>query len=800
MPFMTFTRNFIVFLTILTMTKIHGQRKIIHTNSITSRISIDGKLNEEDWKSAETASDFVMYQPDNGKSINENKKTEVKVLYDNDAVYIAATLYDEDPDKIKKEITNRDNFGVTDYFSIFINGFNDGQQDFRFYVTAAGVQLDCIATEDYKDFSWDAIWDSKTAITDKGWVVEMKIPYAAIRFPNASKQIWGINFLRNIQRDVQVYSWNRIDTKIGAELTQNGVLEGIENIKTPTRLFFIPYGSFYYQKDDYQSDHTFKGGLDIKYGINDAFTLDAILVPDFGQTKFDNAVLNLEPFEQKLDENRPFFTEGTELFSKGNLFYSRRIGGFPSTDPTLKENEEITDYPSTVDLLNAVKVSGRTKRGLGIGFLNAITEKTFATIKDTLNSATRKEVIEPLTNYNIVVLDQRFNQNSSVTFINTSTIRNGNFRDANASGLLFDLNTKKNSYSLNGDFKYSSVKTYQNYDGYKTALNFEKTSGKIRYELSGKYISEDYDVNDLGIIFYTNYHAAYANASYRILNPNSVFNTFKVLQEANLEIQNTTGKTQGNYLKTTIGASSFTNSYYEFSLLYTPKETFDFYEPRDYGRYVAVPKKVSSYFGFELNRNHAFTVDATVSFIKYDEENRFTYEYYFNPKYRFNNQFSLEYALDYTNKTNDRGRVGYNNSGIVFAERNREILQNRLTGKFAITNRMALNLDVRYYWSYAENHEFFTLQDNGYLTPNPNYSLNKNRNFNSWNLDLSYSWWFAPGSQMIILYRNYALEETNQVEKHLSNNLSDIFNSNLTNIFSVSIRYYIDYNVVKNKF
>lgn len=797
---MTKIRNSIVFFIIICTSLLYGQKKTLNTKSITNKISIDGKITEEAWNSPEIASDFVMYQPDNGKPINENKKTEVKVVYDNDAVYIAATLYDEDPEKIKKEITNRDVFGVTDYFAIFINGFNDGQQDFRFYVTAAGVQLDCIATEDYKDFTWDAIWDSKAVITDKGWVVEMKIPYAAIRFPNSNKQTWGINFLRNIERDVQVYSWNRIDTKIGAELTQNGLLEGIENIKTPTRLFFIPYASFYNQKDQFQSDNTFKGGLDIKYGINDAFTLDAILVPDFGQTKFDNAILNLEPFEQQLDENRPFFTEGTELFSKGNLFYSRRIGGYPSSEPVLQKNEEITDYPSTVDLLNAIKISGRTKKGLGIGFLNAITEKTYATIKDTVTSATRKEVIEPLANYNIFVLDQRFNQNSSVTFINTNTIRNGSFRDANVSGLLFDLNTKKNSYSLNGDFKYSNVNTFEDYEGFKTALNFDKTSGKIRYEISGKYISEDYDVNDLGLIYYTNYHGGYANVSYRILNPTSVFNTFKILQEASLEIQNTTGKIQDDYLKTTIGASSLKNNYYEFTMVFTPQETFDFYEPREYGRYVYVPKRVSSYFGIEWNKNHAFTVDATPYFVKYDEEGRQTYGIFINPKYRFNNQFSLEYSLDYVFKRNDRGRVDYDDSGIVFAERNREILQNTLTGKFAITNRMSLNLDARYYWSYADNHEFFTLQDDGYLTPNPSYNLNKNRNFNSWNLDLSYSWWFAPGSQMIILYRNYALEETNQIEKDLSDNLTNVFNSNLTNIFSVSVRYYIDYNAVKNKF
>jgi len=797
---MTKIRSSIVFFVIICTSLLYGQKKTLNVKSISSKISIDGKISEDAWNSAEIAADFVMYQPDNGKLISENKKTEVKVVYDNDAVYIAATLYDENPTKIKKEITNRDVFGVSDYFAVFINGFNDGQQDFRFYVTSAGVQLDCIATEDNKDFSWDAIWDSKAVITDKGWVVEMKIPYAAIRFPNSNKQTWGINFLRNIQSDVKVYSWNRIDTKIGAELTQNGLLEGIENIKTPTRLFFIPYASVYYQKDKFQSDKTFKGGVDIKYGISDAFTLDAILVPDFGQTKFDNAILNLEPFEQQLNENRPFFTEGTELFSKGNLFYSRRIGGYPSSEPELKENEKITDYPSTVDLLNAIKISGRTKKGLGIGFLNALTEKTYATIKDTVAMTTRKEVIEPLANYNIIVLDQRFNQNSSVTFINTNTLRDGNFRDANVAGLLFDLNTKKNSYSLNGDFKYSSVNTIDDYDGYKTALNFEKTSGKIRYEVSGKYISENYDVNDLGLIYYTNYHNAYGNASYRILNPTSVFNTFKVVQEASLEIQNTTGKVQDDYLKATIGASSLKNTYYEFSLLYTPKPTFDFYEPRVYGRYVYVPKRVSSYFGFELNRNHAFTVDATVSFAKFDEDDRDTYGIYINPKYRFNNQFSLEYALDYTDKRNDRGRIDNDESGIVFAERNREILQNTLTGKFAITNRMSLNLDVRYYWSYAHNHEFFTLQDDGYLTPNPSYNLNKNRNFNSWNLDLSYSWWFAPGSEMIVLYRNYALEETNQIEKDLSNNLKNVFNSNLTNIISLSLRYYIDYNVVKNKF
>jgi hypothetical protein len=777
------------------------QKKALSAKSTTANITIDGKINEEIWtEDTEIASNFIMFEPDNGKPISEDKKTEVKVLYDNDAIYISALLYDNEPDKIQKEITNRDVFGVSDHFSVSINGFNDGQQDYTFYVSAAGVQMDCLATKDGEDYSWDAIWDSKVSLTDFGWVVEMRIPYAALRFSNIQKQTWGLNFMREIKRDVQKYTWNHVDTKIGSVTTQAGILEGIENINTPTRLFFIPYTSFYYQKNELGSDKTFKAGLDIKYGINDAFTLDAILVPDFGQTKFDNAILNLEPFEQKLDENRPFFTEGTNLFNIGNLFYSRRIGGLPSYTPETAANEEITNYPSTVDLINAIKVSGRTEGGLGIGFLNAITEKTYATIKNTETDEYRKEVIEPLTNYNVLVFDQRFNQNSSVSFVNTNTTRNGGFRDANVSAALFDLSTKANSYNLYGDLKYSTVNDIEDYNGIKTSLNFAKTSGKYRYLLSGKYISKNYDVNDLGIIFYTNYHSAFANGSYRIVNPTKFFNTFKIEQELNLEVQNTTGKTQEGWYKTSIKATTLKNNYVEFLFQLNPLDRFDFFEPRVDGRFVYIPKSVTGYAAFVTDQNKPFTYEVESAITKFDEDQRITYLFNGGVKYRFNDKFSLAYDFQYTHKLNDKGWVGFDSTEIIFGKRDREILQNNITGKYAINTKMTLNLTARYYWSYSDNHAFFTLQDSGYLTPNNDYSLNKNRNFNSWNFDLSYSWWFAPGSELSVLYRNYAQIGSSTVEKNLSSNLKNVFDADMTNILSVSFRYFIDYNIVKNKF
>ena len=334
-------------------------KKSVSTKKTTENISIDAELNEASWKDAEIATDFVSLEPKNGTPIPEEFKTEVKILYSDDAIYIGAKLYDPNPKKILKELVERDEIGTSDFFGIFINGYNDGQQEFRFFVTAANGQVDTnFTSSEGEDGSWNAIWESNAKITDFGYVIEMKIPYAALRFPEKDKQIWGLNFFREVRRERQKYTWSPIDNKIGAISQQAGLLTGIENIKTPTRLFLIPYSSFYLSGSETQKTKgELKGGLDVKYGINDAFTLDAILVPDFGQTKFDNVVLNLGPFEQQFNENRPFFTEGTDLFSKGNLLYSRRIGQTPDLNLNIAENESV-ESPGAINLSQCFKNFG----------------------------------------------------------------------------------------------------------------------------------------------------------------------------------------------------------------------------------------------------------------------------------------------------------------------------------------------------------------------------------------------------------------------------------------------------------
>ncbi len=752
-----------------------------------------------------------MFDPDNGKAIPENKRTEVKVLYDNDAIYIGAIMYDDTPEKILREITQRDNFGTSDLFGVFINGFNDGQQDFQFFVNAADGQADCITTDtNGEDYSWDAVWKSKAVITDKGWVVEMRIPYAALRFSGENKQTWGLNFFREIRRDRQKFTWNFIDSKLGTFTQQTGVLEGIENIKPPTRLFLLPYSSFYVNADSKQKTYgTLKGGLDLKYGINDAFTLDMILIPDFGQTKYDDQILNLGPFEQQFNENRPFFTEGTDLFSKGNLVYSRRIGGNPINYPTAGADEEIIDNPASVNLINALKVSGRTKNGLGVGILNAVTEKTSATIRNNNTQEVRKEVVEPLANYNVLVLDQRFRKNSSVAFVNTNVTRNGSFRDGNVTALVWDLNTKKNTYNLAGDFKYSYINGIENKKGINSQLNFSETSGKFRYGVGADITTKDFDNNDLGINFETNYYSLYGNASYRILNPTKYFNSFNARINAYSQFQKETGKLQSSNINFQINSNNKKNHYFGIGFDANPVETFDYYEPRTADRYVIRPTKIGGFIYISTNYNNSFAIDVNPSYAFFDESGRNSYGFSIGPRYRFNDKLSLNYNFNFFRQNNNKGYIDSINDDlnsatrntIVFANRNVITYSNTLSGKYSLNSQMTFNISLRHYWSYAENKNTLSLEQNGRLADFTGYTTNKNSSFYSWNADLSYSWWFAPGSQVSVLYRNNAGAFERDINKEFRDNVTNLLNNDaLSHVFSISVRYFIDYNQVKNKF
>ena len=775
-------------------------RKSINIIRIANAPKIDGVLDDEAWINAPIATNFVERTPTNGIAIPDSLQTNVKIVYDDLGIYFGATLNDPDIANIPKELTERDNIGNDDFFFILLNGYNDRQQSLQFIITAAGVQYDAKMTNDNEDSSWNGVWYSAVQINEKDWVVEIFIPYSELRFPKKNIQEWGLNMEREYRRSGARYSWSPVDNSKGSFSIYDGEIYGIQNINTPTRLSFQPYISTYLNNYDGTTEVSVNGGMDLKYGINDAFTLDMILIPDFGQTKFDDAVLNLSAFEVQYNEQRPFFTEGTELFSKGNLFYSRRVGGNPSGRPELLENEEFTSFPTTVDLLNALKISGRTDNGLGIGFFNAVTKKTYATIKNTENNTFRKQLVEPLTNYNILVLDQRFGENSSVSIVNTNTTRDGNFRDANATGLYLDLTNKKNTMNYWANAEGSWVMDEGTKFGTEGVLGIAKINGKNRLNVQMDYRSKDYDINDLGYSGFTNYINYSGYYGYRYLQPKGFLNTmylnFNVFHQRRLEPD------LFSNLILNFNSSFTTKEFFNFGFGFetTPLGTQDIYEPRVAGRYLELPSYYDQWIYFSTDYRKKLRLSASADWYKYDEKGRGILNIDVNPSFQVSDKFKVLLSTTISLSDKEQGFVDLLDDEIVIGSRNRNTIINSLESRYIFNNKMALNLAFRHYYTEVQYDQFFNLQPNGSLHLRNGFENTFDTTYNSWNIDLRYSWWFAPGSQLTLLYRNAIDSYIENSKINFSNNFNILFDQPQINSLSLRVSYFLDYNRMKNWF
>ena len=775
---------------------------------------IDGLLNDLAWKGLEVAKDFVMLEPNNGEKENPDFKTEVKVLYDDEAIYVAAMLYDPNPSKIAQEFTSRDNYGQADHFTLVINPNNDGLNAMQFEVLITGTQVDAKVTNGDEDRNWSAVWKSATKILENGWSVEMKIPYAALRFSNEELQTWGIQFGRKLINQNAQYSWNPIDNRIGIWTQYDGILKGIRNINPPTRLSFYPYASTNVANFDGETEFNQNIGLDLKYGITENFTLDLTLVPDFGQAAFDNITLNLGPFEQRFNEQRQFFTEGIELFNKGRLFYSRRIGnkpvGYNDIDDNLATNEETYDNPDKVNMLNALKISGRTKGGLGIGFFNAVTDETKATIKKTTTEGGSNseeyysKITEPFANYNVLVLDQQFNQNSSVTLVNTNVLREGSFRDANVTGLLYRLTNKANTYFIDGSLKSSNIKENGTTEtGYAFDSSIAKISGNWQGEVGYNMEDDVYDYNDLGFQRRNNKQTIYSRISYRILQPLGKYNSFRVNFRFNNDFLYNPGVYTGNNYRINFFAN--TNKRFSFGLTMRGKlgKQKDYFEPRrDVSEGIFLERNAEINFdGFistDFRKKFAIDIKANTGKVLDTDQSRFGFE--FGPRYRFSNKMSLVYQFNFNSNKNAIGFVDDDAVAIIFGKRNSDSYENSVSTKYSFSTKSSLSLSFRHYWQTVKyNSQYYNLDTNGRLETH-SYTGNNDVNYNSWNLDLNYLWEFAPGSQLTAFYRNSIFNDNDQSALNFVNNIRDLFNQPTLHTFSLKFVYFIDYNNIKNIF
>ena len=477
-------------------------------------IKIDGFLNERVWNRAEEYYDFAQSEPEYGFAPSE--QTEVKILYDNEAVYIGVQAFDSRPDLITGLLTRRDEFSDSDWITVYIDSRHDRQSAYGFSVNPYGVKVDYFYFSDVRmDRSWDAVWQAEARIDSMGWTVEFKIPYSALRFSPDKKLVWGFNMRRVIKRKQERDYWVLRPRGASGFVSRFGQLVGIGDIDPPRRFEILPYvvGRRTTEPADPVKNpdglSTYQGlGSDFKIGLGPAITLDAAVNPDFGQVEDDPAVLNLSVYETFFPERRPFFLEGANIFDTPfMLFHSRRIGRRPGRYSIGEDDEEV-DRPDFSTILGAAKVSGRTGNGTAFGVLDAVTDREFAEVDSIIEDGDgtgyrirRQRLIEPRSNYFVGRVRQDLLRGGSYIGAMATALNRRHDDAAYTGGVDWQLRTYNNAYSVSGQLALSRVEENENPDGYAAVLSLDKRGGRLfRTGLDFEYISTHFDPNDLGFL------------------------------------------------------------------------------------------------------------------------------------------------------------------------------------------------------------------------------------------------------------------------------------------------------------
>jgi hypothetical protein len=532
------------------------------------------------------------------------------------------------------------------------------------------------------------------------------------------------------------------------------------------------------------------------------------LIPDFGQVKSDDKIYNFSPFEIQYAERRQFFTEGTELFNKGGIFYSRRVGsqpkGYYDAYNNLDDNEIVTNNPQSTKLINATKISGRTPQGLGIGLFNAMSANTFATVTDTITGETREILTQGFTNYNTFVLDQNLENNSYIDFLNTNYYIPDEGYMANVTGTTFKIANPSYTYALSGE-AFASQKYFKdqpNDFGFRSVLSFGKISGKFKFDLTQALETETYDPNDMGFNTRNNFVDNYLSLQYNIYDP---FGKFRSMYNWMMISYNTLF-TGFKYASFEIEGSSHltTLKHLDFGMNteIQPIAGNDYYEPRVDGWMYITPAYGMLNGWISTDYRKKFAIDFGLSGYISGKYKSTGYNVSLSPRYRISDRFLMIYRFGVENILNDVGYVDdYNASGqpiIIFGRRDRKTISNILEANYMIASNMSIDLRGRYYWVSAPYFSYYQLQKDGTLIP-ASYAGDPDVNFNLFNLDLSYIWNFAPGSQITIMWKNMIDTFSNDVSDSFFENMGNTFQSPASNSFSIRVLYYLDALYLKKK-
>lgn len=541
--------------------------------------TINGVLEDEAWNLVEWGGDYIESQPD--ENTPPSYQTQFKILYDSKNLYIGVRCFDDEPDKIVKRLSRRDGFDG-DWVEFNIDSYFDKRTAFSFTITAAGVKGDEFISNNGNnwDESWNPIWYAKTNVDDKGWTAELRIPLSQLKFGNAEEQVWGLQSTRRFFRSEERSLWQRKPVDQPGWVSEFGELHGLKNIEPQKQLEIQPYTVAKTETYEAEEGNPFRdgsesnitAGLDAKIGITNDLTLDLTVNPDFGQVDADPSAIALDGFQIFFQERRPFFVENKNIFDfrvsqseagntfgSDNIFYSRRIGRSPQGDPDTSD-DEFVDQPDNTPIIGAAKFSGKTKDGWAIGVLESVTAQRTATIIND-EGGTRKEMVEPLTNYFVGRLQKDFNErNSYIGAIFTATNREQipeqlNFLHdaAYTGGLDFKHQWANRDWYLGGNLTMSHVRGSENaititqesithlfnrVGAGHVAVDTARTSltgtggnvqiGKIgnghwKFESGATWRSPELELNDIGFQRQADDVRHYTWIGYQTLKPDSTF-------------------------------------------------------------------------------------------------------------------------------------------------------------------------------------------------------------------------------------------------------------------------------------
>jgi len=495
---------------------------LVFSSVMESEIKIDGNLNDAPWQNAQIVSDFIQYEPVEGAK--SEFRTEVRMLFGKDDLYFGAMLFDTE-ENIENNLGRRDEYNRADWFLVSIDSYYSGKTAFTFAVNAAGVQLDGQQDDNRRvssgqtnpllpaglDISWDAIWFSEVRIAEEGWVVEMRIPYNMLRYSKKEVQTWGIYYSRRIPKAGEVSEWPYIPRNIRTNLVSGyGRITGIRGIDPRRNIQIRPFilaGLDVFENENVpgKADYRLKynAGGDIKIGIGPNVILDATIRPDFGQVEADPAVLNLTAFNTLYPEKRPFFLEGADIYKFGigrsRLYYSRRFG---AGEP----------------IIAAVKLSGRSEKGLSFGLLGNTSGKSF----------------DPSNSYAVFRASQSIKEHSSAGGILTyyySPAGKGTGWQSMTGGVDWDLRFNDNKYGFEGIVAFSDrnslVEETRDQTGLMSSLAIRKRQGLLDGHVAFLMFTDQYNPNDIGwTSFEQNWYQIWANLKYK-LNGGKTFGSFQ---------------------------------------------------------------------------------------------------------------------------------------------------------------------------------------------------------------------------------------------------------------------------------